>query len=283
MVPEVFSLHTIIGTGHLEFPFSIKDYQRYVFGDDTLAHQFGTDLAKAFIARGPNFGASQSTNIGTSNQRPANDVTVAVLSGRVPTATHRLREHFTTHLNDYLNSINSRLARKVEITGGKNGNIVSEDSSATKTKTYHIDRTSVAGSMLVILGDIRMSQNQEDIINKSLATSKIDTTVIFAYLATLDDPTRAAALSPILYSIASPTSKDIENIVQSPNFTMNETIARYVLGFEYIEFCRFLRAQQDSFVKALRDYVVDGALCGDELFKSNLTFLLWECSSRESI
>jgi len=92
MADNAFALHEISGQDQVTFPFNIKDYQRYVFGDDRLAHRFGTDCAKAFIAHISGSKAAQPTTTTTaSNQTAAEDVAVAVLSDYVPTATHSLR------------------------------------------------------------------------------------------------------------------------------------------------------------------------------------------------
>jgi hypothetical protein len=49
MIEDIFSLHSIVGSDNVTFPFPLKDYKRYVSGDDRLAHRFGTNLAKVYI------------------------------------------------------------------------------------------------------------------------------------------------------------------------------------------------------------------------------------------
>jgi hypothetical protein len=84
MVDNAFALHEISGQDQVTFPFNIKDYQRYVFGDDRLAHRFGTDCAKAFIAHISGSKAAQPTTTTTaSNQTAASYPTT---SPRPPTA-----------------------------------------------------------------------------------------------------------------------------------------------------------------------------------------------------
>jgi hypothetical protein len=282
MVHDVFSLHKIAGGYNVKFPFSVRDYQRYVFGDDKLAHHFGTDLAKAFVAHGPGRPA-QNTDTTTSNQGLAENFAVAVLSGYAPTATHRLREHFTAYLNRHLAANNARPARKIDIIGTKDGCAVQLTPQASGTNAHHVDNAYLGRRTLIILGDVRTCKSQEEAINESLKRLNINNTVIFAYLAMLDDCTSPIALSSTLSSIVSPAIKDIDNIAQSARFIMTEACARYLLGRDYTEFCRFIRVQDDFFARLLVDYAIGGGYHEDELYKHNFKFLLWDVEARESM
>ncbi|KAH8721586.1 PRTase ComF-like protein [Phaeosphaeriaceae sp. PMI808] len=278
MVHNVVSLHQIAGGDGVKFPFSIKEYQRYIFGDGKLAHRFGTDLAKAFIAKAPGFGAVQTT----INQNPSYDFAVAVLSGYVPTASNSLRNYFTAYLNRHLASIKAQLACKIDLIGFKHGEVVRRNLHATVGDEYHIDRAHLGRKTIVVLGDIRLSQNQEDAVANSLARLEIANTVVFAYLATLD-PATTIALSPTLSTIVSPSPQDVDSIAQSENFTMNDVFARSVLGRDYVDFCRLLRGKDDFFARLLLDYAIGGGYYEDELYSQNFKFLQWEISARESI
>jgi hypothetical protein len=282
MVQHVLSLHTIAEKDNLESSFSIKDYQRYVFGDDRLAHQYGTDLAKV-IAREPALKASQCSNNTPNNSTSRNDVTVAVLSDHVATATHRLREHFMCQLNHHLISIKCRPARKIAITATSMSNTIHQDFSKLEREIENIDFKDLQGGLLIVLGDIRMCQEPEDVINSSLKAFNLDIPVIFAYLAVLHGPATAAVLSPKLYSVINPSLEIVESIAQSASFAMNEAMARYVLGYENVKFCRFVRGQYDSFVKLLMDYAVGRGFGEDVLYEHNFKFLAWEVDARDSI
>lgn len=282
MVRNVFSLHKIAGGDDVKFPFPVKEYQRYAFGDDRLAHTFGTDLAKAFIAHSPGTGVAKDTKT-TSPHGPTNDVAVAVLSGYVPTAIHNLREHFAAYLNRHLVSNNRQAARKIDLIRTNDACAVRGEPQANRADTYHLDTTLLARATLVILGDICMCDSQEEAISESLRLQKIDNTVVFGYLACMDSSTSTSALSSTLSIIVSPSIKDIDNLAHSRYFTMTEAFARFVLGQDYHEFCRFLRGQDDFFARKLLDYAIGGKYYEDELYKHNFKFLLWEIDARESI
>ncbi|KAF1846099.1 uncharacterized protein K460DRAFT_281884 [Cucurbitaria berberidis CBS 394.84] len=271
MVHHVFSLHKITSADNLTFPLSIEDYQRYVFGDDKLAHRLGTDLAKAFIAHGP------------GNQLPTDDVTVAVLSGYVPTATHSLRNHFVAYLNRHLISINARPALKIDVHGVEEDSQTRKGAQTSSIEAYHVDRKRLESRTIVVLADIRMSQEQEDRINQSLQNLRIDNQVIFAYLVSLDGPPNPVALLPILSRVVSPSIKDAESIAQADQFTMNQCYVQSTLGRDRVEFCQFVRRQDDYFVRLLLDYAIGGSFHKDELFEQNVNFLLWEIGVRESL
>jgi hypothetical protein len=276
MVHDVFSLHKIAGGDDVKFPFSIKDYQRYVFGDDKLAHNLGTDLAKALIACGP-------APFTTSNQSLANNIAVAVLSGYAPTATYNLRKHFTAYINRHLIANRAPPARNIDIIGTKDGRAVRLDPQASRTDAHHLDGVFLGDRTLIVLGDIRTCKDQEDAIIASLKTLNIGNRVIFAYLASLDELTSTASLSSTLSTIVSPSLKEVDNIAQSAHFSMTEAFARFVLGREYTEFCRFLRGQDDFFARLLLDYAIGGGYHEEEMYKENFGFLLWEVDARESV
>ncbi|KAF2996281.1 hypothetical protein E8E13_005038 [Curvularia kusanoi] len=281
MVDNVFALHEIPGDDQqVTFPFNIKDYQRYVFGDDRLAHRFGTDCAKAFIAHASGSKAAQPTTSTTpSCQSAADDVAVAVLSDYVPTATHGLRDHFVACLNRHLVSINANPAIKVDITS------VDEALQGQKpcTAIYTVDRERVGLRSIIVLSEMRLSQVRELQISASLRSANIDNPITFVYLASAVDLSKAASLSPILGFIVSPSVKDVEDIAHATGFVMNANFVQYILGIEEEEFCRFLRRQDDGFARLLLDYAIGGRHHNDDLYKANVDFLRWEVGTRESL
>jgi hypothetical protein len=281
MVDNVFSLHKITGEEEVTFPFHIKDYQRYVFGDDRLAHRFGTDCAKAFIAHGSGSRAAQHTTP-TNRQSAADDVAVAVLSDYVPTATHSLRNHFVAYLNRHLISTNGNPTIKIDINAVK-------DSSPRRTgpqagsEIYRLDRERVGGRTIVVLNDIRLSQDQEQRTRASLRSQQIENPLTFVYLASVMEPAKPASLSPILGFIVSPSLKDVEDIAQASDFIMNACFVQYILGQDQEDFCRFLRRQDDRFVRLLLDYAIGGRFYDDEMYETNVKFMQWEAQTRESL
>ncbi|KAJ4363906.1 hypothetical protein N0V83_009358 [Neocucurbitaria cava] len=280
MVQDVFSLHEVAQADSITFPFPVKDYQRYVFGDDKLAHRFGTDLAKSFIAHGPGFGATQpaQSTTTTSNQRPTDDVAVAVLSGYVPTATHSLRNHFVAYLNRHLISFNARPALKIDIYGVEGGLQARHGPQA-----YHIDQGRLESRTIIILADIRMSQDREARINQSFRNLGIDNFVVFAYLVSVDGALSSTILSPILSFVVSPSIKDVESFAQAERFTMNEGFVQFVLGRDYVEFCQFVRRQDDFFARLLLDCAIGSGCNNNPLYEQNVKFLIWEVTARESM
>jgi hypothetical protein len=280
MVDNVFALHQVQGEDGVTFPFNIKDYQRYVFGDDRLAHRFGTDCAKAFIARGSGSKAAQhTTTTPTSNQSAADDFAVAVLADYVPTATHSLRNHFVAYLNRHLVSTNANPAIKIDI------NLVEKSSNGPNgpSEIYRLDRERVGRRTVIILSEIRMSHNQERQLQKSLCFSDANNPIIFVYLASILEPSKAMSLPPILGFIVSPSLKDVEDIAHGPSFVMNASFVQYLLGNDDEEFCRFLRRQDDCFARLLLDYAIGGRYYSDELYHANVKFLQWEVGTRDSL
>jgi hypothetical protein len=269
MEEDVFAAHRVTGIDN--FPFSVKDYQHYVFGDDKLAHRFGTDLAKAFIAHGPG-----STTTVLSDQSPTSNTAVAVLSGYVPTATHSLRKYFLGQLNQYLVSVNAKPAIEIEIHA-------EEGAQPGGAKLYQVDKECISGRSIIILGDIRLSQSQEDHVKQSFRNLQIDNPVTFVYLAAISSPASSITLAPILSLIVSPAVKDVESIAQGHAFVMNECFVRFILGRDEEYFYKFIRRQDDSFVQLLLDYSIGGRYYEDELYQRNFGFLKWDVGARDSM
>lgn len=274
MVQDVFSLHQIAGGDNVTLPFSIKDYQRYVFGDDRLAHEFGTGLAKAYIAH-----AATTTTAAT--QKLSNAVVVAVLSGVVPTATHGLRDHFVAYLNRHLVSSNAQPAVKTELYGIADDVSARNGPQANNSCKYHVDRERLKDRTVLILGDLRTSPTADALVAQSLQKLGINNSLVFVYLA--DSTADTAALSPILSFIANPPLKDVETISQTRHFVMNNSFVQLVLGRDYVEFCQFVRRQDDRFARQLLDYAISGKHYEDELYEENYKFLSWEVEARESM
>ncbi|KAJ8111471.1 hypothetical protein OPT61_g5944 [Boeremia exigua] len=283
MIDNVFALHEITGDDEVTFPFNIKDYQRYVFGDDRLAHRFGTDCAKAFIARSSGSKAAQhTTTTPTSNQSAADDVAVAVLSDYVPTATHSLRNHFVACLNRHLVSTNANPAIKIDINAVED-DLHERNGPHAEKAIYRIDRERVGRRTIIVLSDIRLSQDREHQIKSSLRATNVDNPITFVYLASVLESSKSKSLSPILGFIVSPSVKDVEDIAHGASFIMNASFVQYVLGRDDEEFCRFLRRQDDGFARLLLDYAIGGRYYDNEFYQANVKFLRWEVGTRESL
>lgn len=282
MVDHVFSLFQTAGEENAVFPFPIREYQRYIFGDDKLAHRFGTDLAKALIAHGPGLGVLKSET-STSNQNSPCGIAVAVLTDYVPTATHSLRDHFVAYLNRYLIATNAKPTLKIDVTRVENGVQPRKGVPVATTQAYHIDRERLGGRTIIMLSDLRSSSDQEQRIKQSLQILEINNPIVFVYLASLSESTDVATLSPLLEFIVRLSIKDIESIMQSQRFTLNECFVQFLLGRDDVEFCQFLRRQDDCFARLLLDYAIGGRYYEQDIYQQNVKFLLWEVGVRESV
>jgi hypothetical protein len=268
MVDNVFSLHQITGEDEVIFPFDINQYQRYVFGDDRVAHRFGTDFAKAFITHG-------------SGSRAAARHTTTP-SDYIPTATHSLRNHFVAYLNRHLISTNANPALKIDINVVE-GSLLARNGPQARTEIYQLDRDRVGDRTIIVLNDIGLGKDREQRIRASLSSLHVNNPIVFVYLASILEPSKPGSLSSILGFIISPSLKDVEGIARAGDFVMNECFVRYVLGQGEEDFCRFLRRQDDSFIRLLLDYAIGGSYYKDELYQGNVKFLQWEVGTRESL
>lgn len=276
MGQRAFSLHKINGEVNAEFPFSVQEYQHYVFGDDKLAYRFGTELAKAYVAHGT------MQSLSYTNSSSAN-VAVAVLSDQIPTATHSLRHHFIAYLNRHLISIGARPAIKIDIYPVQEHARAGSDPHSCIANAYHVDRMLISSRSVILLGDLRIRPDQELCIRESFRKLNLDNLIESVYLAQLDESTNPAILSPILSSIIAPRLKDIEDIIQTRKFIMNRSFVHYMLGLEFENFCQLLRRQDDSFVSLLMDYTICGGYYDNELYQQNFNFLSWELKVREDM
>ena len=270
MVQDVFALHSIGGKKTLEYPYSVDEYQRYVFGDDALAYRFGTELAKAFV-------------VGRGASSP-DDIAVAVLSDGVPTATHALRDHLVAYLNRHLVAANARPAVKLELyrirADGQND---SQTIRHGHVIDYHIDSVRLGDRPLFILGDFQLSHDYEIAITTALQRRGIKSTVSFIYLIALNGSISGADVSPFLSSVSKPTTATISSLAQSSAFRMNESFVHFVVASEHAEFSRLIRRQDDGFVRLLLEYAIIKGYYKEKMYQDNFKFLMWEAETREQI
>lgn len=285
MVEDAFAIYEITTQNDLNFPYPIKEYQRYVFGDDEIAHRYGTDLAKALIAKrlglrlnpGPIFDNTACESDFRS------DFAVAIITSQIPTATNSLRDHFTTYLTNHLLSTCGVCAIKVDIHRHGSDQDTSITPTSTRTSGYYMDSASFTSRRLIIISDVRIDRHQESAIRASLESLKISTPPLFVYLAMIKDANSIASILPVLSDIIAPSMKDIEALSRCTDFVMNESFVDFVMGQEYSKFCRLVRLQDDDFTRRLLDYAIIGKYHDDVTSVQNFKFLQWEVSTRNEV
>ncbi|PSN65227.1 hypothetical protein BS50DRAFT_53674 [Corynespora cassiicola Philippines] len=269
---SVFSLHSIRSEEPSTLPFAPKDYARFKFGDDGSAHRFGSQLAQAFIAE--KLGVFQDSS---------KDIVVAAASDYVPSATHALRQHFVAYLNRHLITTDCKPAQKIDIYRQKERGVIecagTRDQKQPKS-TFHIDRERVGGQILIVVDDLRSTQAQEEELNRTFKGPHLPAKVFFVYLAEIADPKVASSVTKSL-AFPSVHVKDVEAIAQSRSFVMSSTCVEFVLLLGHVEFCQFIRRQDDGFVQLLLDYAIGGYYHADPRCLENFKFLLWEAKARE--
>ncbi|KAF2875786.1 PRTase ComF-like protein [Massariosphaeria phaeospora] len=275
---SVYSLHKITSDEPSTLSFSPKEYSRFKFGDDRISHRFGIELAKAFTA-----------NVLGLIQDSSTEFSVAVSYEYTPSAAYGLRSHFVSYLNRYLVSHKCNPAHKVDIYRSMSYTVDYATQDATtrarlmNKARFQIDRERVAGQTIIVLDDMRVTGSHEERIKRMLREANLVNRVFFVYFAEVTNHSISPTIEHRLNSAGVSSFKEIEALAQSGKFCMNNRVVKDVMSREHVEFCQFLRRQDDDFAHLLLDCVIGSRYYDRVEYRENFKFLLWEVKARESI
>ncbi|KAF2262428.1 hypothetical protein CC78DRAFT_534765 [Lojkania enalia] len=271
-----FSLHKISSEDETTFTFSAKDYSRFKFGDDTTARRYGMDLAQAFI----------ETEL---LEKPLPKFVVTVSCHYIPTAAFWLRHHFVSYLNRYL-AFKGSPAEKVDIYRNRmyatdhatQG--AGDSTQILENIEWHIDVPRIQGKTIIVIDDIRVTGKHEERKKRMFAEAGLTNTPIhFVYFAEVTNSAVGPTFEHRLNSTVVHTIQDLAPIVRNPSkFRMNCCFVKFILKYAYVDFCRFMRMQEDGFAQILLDYALGSQYYSLSEYEENCRFLRWDVGVREA-
>jgi len=176
-----YSLHKILSTHDLTF--SRMGYSRFKFGDGSIAEEFGTNLAKHFIA-------DELSKNYDGNQL----VVVSSPYSFIPTATFFLKNNFIFEMNKWLASNNYPVTQETKI---HRSTSYSEDYGTLdatgrmkliENDIFYIDKNFVKDKTIIFIDDIRITGTHEKMITRMLDMFNIEERYYLLYFAAGIEP-----------------------------------------------------------------------------------------------
>lgn len=261
-----YALHQINNPDH--FGFAPADYSRFKFGDDTVAQQFGRDLADGFIR-------DQLSN--NTVTQPL--VVVSSPYAFIPTATFTMKNHFVFRLNRWLVENNlpvveeTKIHRTVtykedygELDAEQRMKLIGNDS-------FHIDRSFIAGKTILFLDDIKITGSHERMIIRMTEQYQLKNEMFMLYFAELTNKNIHPRIENFLNYFAVQSVFDLEEIIQRGVFVFNTRVVKYILCTEFNTFCIFIDRQTDQFVHTLFDLALGNSYHLIDAYTRNLDFI----------
>jgi len=265
-LPKSYALHQI---HHAEvFGFDPDSYSKFKFGCDSVAKNFGEQLADGFII-------DYLLDNMISNQ-------IVVISSPysfIPTATFAMKNYFIHQLNRWL----------VE-----NGGLVVQEAKVHRTITYkedygalsaeermnligndsfHIDKQFLERKTLLFLDDIRITGSHERMILKMVNEYGLKNDIHLLYFAELANKDIHPNVENVLNYYRVKSIFDLEEIVKSGSFSFNTRIVKYILNSDTKSFSIFIKNQTEEFINMLYNLALGNGYHSIEAYTANLNFI----------
>ena len=248
--------------------FSPEDYSRFKYGDNAIAKAFGIDLANGFIE-----------NILTKTPIFKQIVVVSSPYSFIPTATFAMKNYFVLQLNRWLVAHNfdaveeTKVHRTVTYKDDYGSLNAEERMRLIGNDSFHIDSRFVENKVLIFLDDIKITGSHERMILKMVEKYELKNDIFMLYFAELINKNIHPRFENYLNNYAVSTVFDVENIVNSGNFVANTRVVKFILQYDFDEFCIFIERQTDDFCQNLYDLAIGNGYQKMENYQRNLKYL----------
>ncbi|MCW3466321.1 phosphoribosyltransferase family protein [Chitinophaga nivalis] len=258
-----YSLHKI--TCAEAFGFDPNAYSRFKFGDEAVAREFGTELARGFIRQ-------------YLSRHPVSDQLVVISSpyAFIPTATFAMKNHFVFQLNRWLVEQGFPVVQETKVhrtitykddygalTAAQRMQLIGGDS-------FHIDREFLTGKTLLFLDDIRITGSHEKMILKMVQDYGLQNDLGLLYFAELTNMDIPPDIENHLNYHQVKSIFDLDAIIKSGHFTINTRIVKYILHSDPADCIIFLQNQTNDFVHLLYNMAIGNNYHAMAFYKDNL-------------
>lgn len=261
-----YSLHKITDADN--FSFDITDYSKFKYGDDSIAQQFGTSLAKGFIE-------THLEDLNITKQ-------LVVISSPycfIPTATFAMKNYFVFILNRWLATNNYPSLQEVKV---HRTITYKEDYGALNAEerlkligndSFHIDSSFLKDKVLLFLDDIRITGSHERMMTKMLEEYHLNNDCYLLYFAELVNKDIHPNIENFLNYFAVKSIFDLEGIINSDCFAINTRIVKFILNSEPNVFQVFIENQSLQFINLLYDMAIGNGYHTIDAYMTNLAFI----------
>ncbi len=258
-----YSLHKI--NNEVNFGFNPQDYSSFKFGDDKIAKEFGTSLAKGFIQDFLQY-----------QQIKQQIVVISSPYSFIPTATFALKNHFVFKLNRWLADNGHAVVQETkvhrtvtykedygELSAKQRLELISNDS-------FHIDKDFLKDKILIFLDDIKITGSHERMILNMANNYNLNNQIYMLYFAELVNDTIHPNIENYLNYFSVKSIFDLDDIISNPNFCINTRIVKYILNTATESFMVFLNNQSHEFINYLYDMALGNSYHTIDSYAQNL-------------
>ena len=265
-----YALHRIASTANIGF--SPDDYSRFKYGDNDIARTFGTDLANGFIK---NILEKPNQTLDLTQQM----VVISSPYSFIPTATFALKNHFVSTLNRWLAADGyptvqeTKVHRTITYKDDYGALNAAERMRLIGNDSVHIDTKFVANKTLIFLDDIKITGSHERMILKMTHEYGLQNDMFMLYFAELTNANIHPRFENYLNNFYVKFIFEVGNIVKNSNFVPNTRAVKYLLHYNFDDFCVFILSQNDDFCNELYDLALGNGYHTIEAYQQNLAFL----------
>ncbi len=261
-----YSLHKI--NNEVDFGFNPQHYSSFKFGDDKIAKEFGTNLAKGFIQDFLQY-----------QQIKQQIVVISSPYAFIPTATFALKNHFVFKLNRWLADNGHAVVQETkvhrtvtykedygELSAKQRLELISNDS-------FHIDKDFLNNKILIFLDDIKITGSHERMILNMAKNYNLNNQIYMLYFAELVNDTIHPNIENYLNYFSVKSIFDLDDIISNPNFCINTRIVKYILNTATESFMVFLNSQTHAFINHLYDMALGNGYHTIDSYAQNLNHI----------
>jgi hypothetical protein len=261
-----YSLHKIDNTDN--FGFSPTKYSKFKYGDDSIAKEFGNDLAEGFIEN-------------YLSKAPILKQTVVISSpyAFIPTATFGMKNYFVFRLNRWLAENNLPVVQETKVTRSITykedyGELdEAQRLSLIGNDKFHIDKDFLKDKTLIFLDDIRITGSHERMITKMLKEYDLENQTHLLYFAELTNRNIHPNVENFLNYYHVKSIFDLDDIIKSDRFSINTRIVKYILNSESNSFKIFIQNHSDTFLELLYNMAIGNSYHTITAYQENLNLL----------
>ena len=261
-----YSLHKIENTDN--FGFSPAKYSKFKYGDDSIAKEFGNDLAEGFIEN-------------YLSKTPILNQTVVISSpyAFIPTATFGMKNYFVFRLNRWLAENNLPVVQETKVTRTITykedyGELdEAQRLSLIGNDKFHIDKDFLKDKTLIFLDDIRITGSHERMITKMLKEYDLENQTHLLYFAELTNRNIHPNVENFLNYYHVKSIFDLDDIIKSDRFSINTRIVKYILNSEPNSFKIFIQNHTNIFLELLYDMAIGNSYHTITAYQENLNLL----------
>ena len=263
---HTYSLHKIDSTDN--FGFSPAKYSKFKYGDDSIAKEFGNDLADGFIEN-------------YLSKTPILNQTVVISSpyAFIPTATFGMKNYFVFRLNRWLAENNLPVVQETKVTRSITykedyGELdEAQRLSLIGNDKFHIDKDFLKDKTLIFLDDIRITGSHERMITKMLKEYDLENQTHLLYFAELTNRNIHPNIENFLNYYHVKSIFDLDDIIKSERFSINTRIVKYILNSEPNSFKIFIQNHSDAFLELLYNMAIGNSYHTITAYQENLDLL----------